>query len=124
MEKAGSQVGKFITARSLERFTMTLFQSFVGIDIASSSFMVCAGTGPWKLTLKPVKFDNQEEGFVALLGWLKDHQLSPEDTVICMEATGVYGEGLAYFLYASGYTVAVEPPLNIQRKFPANASKT
>jgi transposase len=41
-----------------------------------------------------------------------------------MEATGVYGEGLAYFLFASGYTVAVEPPLNIQRKFPANASKT
>jgi transposase len=40
-----------------------------------------------------------------------------------MEATGVYGEGLAYFLHASGYRVAVEPPLNIQRKFPVNASK-
>ena len=41
-----------------------------------------------------------------------------------MEATGVYSEGLAYFLYAHGYPVAVEPPLNIQRKFPVNASKT
>jgi transposase len=40
-----------------------------------------------------------------------------------MEATGVYSEGLAYFLFAHGYTVAVEPPLNIQRKFPVNAAK-
>ena len=79
---------------------------------------------PWKVTVKPAKFENVEDGFVAFLGWLKEHNLTPETTVVCMEATGVYSEGLAYFLYASGYTVAVEPPLNIQRKFPVNASKT
>ena len=103
---------------------MTSFQSFVGIDMASTSFMACAGTPPWKLTIKPIQFDNQEEGFVSFLAWLGEHKLSAEQTVICMEATGVYSEGLAYFLYAHGYPVAVEPPLNIQRKFPVNASKT
>lgn len=103
---------------------MTTFQSFVGVDIASTSFMACVGKTPWKLTIKPVQFDNQENGFVSFLDWLQEHNLSPESAVVCMEATGVYSEGLAYFLYASGYTVAVEPPLNIQRKFPANASKT
>jgi transposase len=103
---------------------MTSFQSFVGVDIASASFMACVGTTPWKLTVKPMKFSNDEDGFVSFLGWLREHNLPPENTVVCMEATGVYGEGLAYFLYASGYTVAVEPPLNIQRKFPVNASKT
>jgi transposase len=35
----------------------------------------------------------------------------------------VYGEGLAYLLVAAGYAVAIEPPLNIQRKFPVNSSK-
>jgi transposase len=103
---------------------MTSFQSFVGVDIASASLMACVGTTPWKLTVKPMKFSNDEEGFVSFLGWLQEHHLSPENTVVCLEATGVYGEGLAYFLHASGYTVAVEPPLNIQRKFPVNASKT
>lgn len=103
---------------------MTAFQSFVGVDIASTSFVACVGTTPWKLTVKPVKFANDEDGFVSFLGWLKEHNLPAESTVVCMEATGVYGEGLAYFLYASGHTVAVEPPLNIQRKFPVNASKT
>jgi transposase len=103
---------------------MTDFVSFVGVDLASASFMACVGTMPWKVTVKPVKFENAEDGFVAFLGWLQDHNLQTENTVVCMEATGVYGEGLAYFLHASGYTVAVEPPLNIQRKFPVNASKT
>lgn len=86
--------------------------------------MACMGTTPWKVTVQPVKFENDEAGFVSFLGWLQEHNLKAESTVVCMEATGVYSEGLAYFLYASGYTVAVEPPLNIQRKFPVNASKT
>jgi transposase len=103
---------------------MTTFVSFVGVDIASVSFMACIGTAPWKVTVKPVKFENDEDGFVSFLGWLKEHNPKAESSVVCMEATGVYSEGLAYFLYASGYTVAVEPPLNIQRKFPVNASKT
>jgi len=103
---------------------MPQFSNFVGVDISSASFMACAGTTPWKLVVKPESFMNFEGGYVTFLDWLKEHNLRPENTVICMEATGVYGEGLAYFLSASGYTVAVEPPLNIARKFPVNASKT
>lgn len=103
---------------------MMTFEFFVGVDIASASFVACVGTTPWKLTVKPAKFANHEEGFLSFLDWLKAHSLKAESTVVCMEATGVYSEGLAYCLYASGYAVAVEPPLNIQRKFPVNASKT
>jgi len=103
---------------------MKQFSFFVGVDIASASFMACVGTTPWKIVVKPMKFENHEEGFTSFLGWLKDNQVPSEQTMVCMEATGVYSEGLAYFLSASGYSVAVEPPLNIQRKFPVNASKT
>lgn len=103
---------------------MMNFESFVGVDIASATFMACIGTAPWKITVKPVQFTNDEEGFVSFLNWLQEHTRKAESSVVCMEATGVYGEGLAYFLHASGYAVAVEPPLNIQRKFPVNASKT
>jgi transposase len=102
---------------------MTPFKYFVGIDIASATFTACIGTTPWAVVMKPETFDNHEDGFASFLDRLKEQNLPPDQTVACMEATGVYGEGLAYFLYASGYTVAVEPPLNIQRKFPANSSK-
>lgn len=103
---------------------MAQYSNFVGTDMASDSFMACVGTSPWKLTVKPVKFDNHEEGYVFFLSWLKAQNLIPENTLVCMEATGVYSEGLAYFLAANGYPVAVEAPLKIQRKFPVNASKT
>ena len=102
---------------------MTPFKYFVGVDIASATFTACVGTTPWAIVVKPETFDNQEEGFASFLGRLQERNLPPDHTVVCMEATGVYGEGLAYFLYASGYPVAVEPPLNIQRKFPVNSSK-
>jgi len=103
---------------------MKQFSNFVGVDIASASFMACAGITPWKLVIKPVKFDNHEDGFASFLAWLQVNNLKAENTVVCMEATGVYSEGVAYFLVASGYTVAVESPGNIARKFPINASKT
>lgn len=102
---------------------MTQYQYFVGVDIASATFTACAGTTPWKVIVKPEMFDNHEDGFASFLGWLKEHNLPLNQTVVCMEATGVYGEGLAYLLYATGYSVAIEPPLNIQRKFPSNGSK-
>jgi len=121
MEKGSSQVGNINT--QVEKFVMTSFHFFVGVDMASASFTACVGTAPWKVTVKPVRFENNEDGFISFLGWLQEHNLKAESTLMCMEATGVYSEGLAYFLYASGYTVAVEPPLNIQRKFPVNASK-
>lgn len=102
---------------------MTQITFFVGVDIASTSFTACVGTTPWKLIVKPMRFDNHEDAFASFLGWLQEHSLGAKNTVVCMEATGVYSEGLAYFLFAHGYTVAVEPPLTIQRKFPVNAAK-
>lgn len=97
---------------------------FVGVDIASSSFMVSVGTQPWKLLLKPQEFENTEDGYQALLDYFSNHQMSVSQTIICMEATGVYSEGLAYFLFAKGYQVAVQPPLEVKRAFKPNTPKT
>lgn len=97
---------------------------FVGMDIASNTFMVAVGTQPWKLVVKPQEFENSEDGFETLLSWLNEHHLEPHQTVACMESTGVYGESLAYFLYAKGYRVAVEPPLKVKRAFRPGGPKT
>lgn len=97
---------------------------FVGIDIASNSFVVAVGTPPWHLVGKPHEFENSEEGFQVLLSWLEEHRWQSGETVACMEATGVYGESLAYFLYAKGYRVAVEPPLKVKRAFQPGGPKT
>lgn len=103
---------------------MAQIQYFVGVDIASQTFTAAAGAMPWRVILKPQAFSNEEAGFQAFVDWLTQHQLLAGQTVICMEATGVYGEPLAYFLYVKGYPVCVAPPLKVKRAFKPNGPKT
>lgn len=103
---------------------MTQIQYFVGVDISSRTFTAAAGRMPWNIVLQPQEFENAEDGFQVLVDWLTQHQLLAEKTIICMEATGVYGEGLAYFLHIKGYRVCVEPPLKVKRAFKPYGPKS
>ncbi len=96
----------------------------VGIDIAANTFTAAVGQMPWKLVVKPKTFENTEDGYGMLLEWLEQHHLPADETIMCMEATGVYCEGLAYFLSAKGYRVAVEPPLEVKRAFKPYGPKS
>ena len=103
---------------------MTTFQYFVGLDIGSEKFTAAIGTAPWKLLVRATEFANTPDGFEALLAWWQPQNLPREHTLWCMEATGVYGEALAYFLVARGHGVAVEPPLKVKRAFAPHGHKT
>lgn len=96
---------------------MTEIKYCVGVDVASSTFTAAVAEMPWKVLLKAQTFENIENGYQALLEWLRQADLPASETVVCMEATGVYCEGLAYFLYAKGYRVAVQSPLEVKRTF-------
>lgn len=99
---------------------------FVGIDISSASFDSAVGQmeSQWRIVVRPARFDNQMDGFVIYLAWLKEHGVQPSNSVLCMEATGVYGEALAHVLRANGYAVAIEPPLKVKRAFKPAGAKT
>ncbi len=97
---------------------------FVGLDMAADTFDAAIGTMPWRLLVKGTPFANATDGFEQLREWLREHGCERDQTVLCMEATGVYGEGLAYFLVAQGYRVAVEPPLKVKRAFHPSGRKT
>lgn len=96
----------------------------VGVDIAASTFTAAVGEIPWRVVLKPQTFENAQDGYQQLLDWFRQHQLPISETVVCMEATGVYSEGLAYFLYAKGYRVAVQSPLEVKRTFKPYGPKS
>jgi transposase len=103
---------------------MTQIEYFIGIDIASSSFTASVGKMPWNAVLKPQEFENSEDGFQELLDWLNANRIGAKQSIVCMEATGVYGESLAYFLHAKEYLVSVEPPLKVKRAFKPNGPKS
>lgn len=103
---------------------MTAIKYFVGVDIASATFTVCVGTTPWKVILKPHTFENTGNGYQTFSIWLAQQQIGAKESVVCMEATGVYSEGLAYFLFATGYALAVQSPLEVKRTFKPYGPKT
>jgi len=102
---------------------MPQFKYFVGVDIASATFVSCIRTSVLEVIAEPKEFSNHENGYVSFLSWLEKHTNAVSEIAICMENTGVYSEGLAYFLAATNHAVAVEPPLKIQKKFPISGDK-
>jgi transposase len=104
---------------------MESMPQFIGIDIAAEQFHATLGhAAPWQIVVRATAFENSAAGFEHFHVWLQEHGCTPAATVLCMEATGVYGEGLAYFLVAQQYRLAVEPPLKVKRAFKVGGPKT
>lgn len=82
----------------------------LGIDISKKKFHAALMLENGKT--KPKVFSNEPEGFNELLTWLNRHHVTSIHA--CMEATSIYGEALAEFLYEAGYTVSVVNPARIK----------
>jgi transposase len=82
----------------------------LGIDISKKDFHVVLLTAESKN--KHRKFTNDIEGFEKLQHWLNEKGV--EQLHACMEATSIYGDALAEFLFAAGYCVSVVNPARIK----------
>ena len=88
--------------------------SSIGIDVSKKKFDVALITAQGKYRCKV--FDNDGSGFKAFLDWIRAHV--PEglgQAQACMEATGIYHEALANFLFDSQVKVFVVNPLRVKR---------
>lgn len=84
-----------------------MIDSHVGIDIAKAKFDVAV-----LIPKSPIRyrtFPNSAKGFRDLTNWLEG-ELFAFEPHFCMEATGRYGENLAFFLHDSGSPVSVVNP--------------
>lgn len=97
---------------------LTQVTYYVGIDI-SKDWLDC-----W---LRPeaehICCDNNHQGFDRLLRWLKAQGCRREDTVICMENTGIYGKRLLVALTEAGWPVAVEKTTVTDKVGPEHGRK-
>lgn len=82
----------------------------VGIDIAKLKFDVAIIFEDKRKFHKI--FENNATGFTELTKWLGTFKL--ENSHFCLEATGIYGYELAYFLHAKAYKVSVINPARIK----------
>src|SRR5690606_5683877 len=96
---------------------------YVGIDVASESFVASIMHSPKEFETARTPFANTEVGFEALEAWLKSKGLAREDAHIFIENTGVYSEALCYQLHARGYRLSLLDPHALSTAFPKAGPK-
>lgn len=107
---------------------MTILKQTVGIDVSYKTFDVRFGTTDIQqnIVLSQAKsFKNSLPGFKLFLRWLK--KFTPSDDIpliFVMEATGVYYEQLAHFLFHHKYQIAVVLPNKIRNYAKSLESKS
>lgn len=82
---------------------------YLGIDVAKQKFDVALRGGP---SIQRHSFGNNRDGFKQLSQWLQQQGVT--ELHACLEATGVYYEALAEYLYQQGYIVSVVNPWQIK----------
>ena len=105
---------------------MNKVKYFIGIDISSDFFTVSYYSVKEKEYFSMDNFENTIEGYQELIKEFnkKAPKINKKNSVICMEATGVYGEELSYYLSNKEFFVSIENPLKVKRAFGISQHKT
>jgi len=99
----------------------TAAQDFVvGLDVAKAKIDVCLRLPNGKLRSKVLP--NSEAGYKALVPWLAKHGCTRAHA--CMEATGVYHEGVAEYLCDAGFIVSIVNPAKIKAYGQATGARS
>ena len=83
---------------------------YLGIDVAKKTHRFVVLDNEGEKAAKPFSLQNTQEDFQKLLKRFKELDLSPENTLAGLEATGSFWENLYSFLTDKGYKVIVINP--------------
>ncbi|MDL5514775.1 IS110 family transposase [Arenibacter sp. M-2] len=96
------------------------YQFFIGIDISKRFFDVAIINGDGTTSYV---FENTKKGTNAFIRLLKNQKISLENTLICMEHTGVYGRLIIAKLIQKQADFCVEMPIQITRSIGVQRGK-
>jgi transposase len=85
----------------------------IGVDVAKDAFKVCLSLidDQQKVTVKATSsFKNSVDHYDEFLRWTRKHRKEELPTHFLMEATGIYHENLAWFLYRNDCSITVILP--------------
>jgi transposase len=93
-----------------------LLKNFVGIDISKTYFDVAVVKSAVLSETIHHQFSQKQEGFLKMLEWLHQNEVNlNEETLFCMEYTGLYNTGLVNYLVRNKAQLWVEMPLRIKK---------
>lgn len=93
-----------------------LFKNFVGIDISKTWFDAALVKTECSSQVIHRQFAQKPDGFKNMQVWLQQHNVSMnEETLFCMEHTGLYNTGIINYLIKNNALLWVEMPLRIKK---------
>ena len=98
---------------------------FIGIDVSKKRLHGAWLRDPRQGSVRAKATDNSGEGHEQLRAWAQRASGAPAgERCFVLEATGVYHEAVALFLYQAGSLVAVTNPLHVKRVAESHGIKT
>ena len=93
-----------------------LLKNFIGIDISKTWFDVAVIKANQSIENVHNQFSQTPDGFKKMVTWLhKQDIILNDETLFCMEYTGIYNSGLVNFFVEQQAQLWVEMPLRIKR---------
>ncbi|MCD6460594.1 IS110 family transposase [bacterium] len=91
------------------------FKHYVGVDVGSKDFAVTLIHSEDSEKSAYTEIENSLKGFSKLNSWFKKSGFKKEESLICMENTGVYGTKFCYNFHEIGYHLVVEDAYRIKK---------
>lgn len=99
----------------------------VGLDVSSKKINACISVIDEKqkvIAKSSTVISNTLKGFSSLEEWILKHKKETIPIVICMEATGIYHENCAYYLYEKAFDVSIILPNKAKKYLEAIGLKS
>jgi len=96
----------------------TILKQCLGLDVSKHTLSPSFGVLTEDLTKRftpHADVTNDQEGFKEIERWLRGQVDEKADLIIVMEATGVYHQGIAHYLYDLGYKVSIMQSGRVKR---------
>jgi len=100
-----------------------MYKLIIGVDVSKGSLDMTA-LSPEKGTKDHDSFLNKSLGFESFSDWFEGFGVKPEETLVCMEHTGLYIVSLCDYLKKNGFVFSVVNPLQIKRSMGIQRVKT
>lgn len=101
-----------------------MFTNFVGIDVSKSKFDLALIKNLDKDHVSQGVFENTPKGIKSMVKFLeKEHEIKLNETIFCMEFTGIYCRPLTSYFVKQNCKVWIEMPVNIIRSLGLQRGK-
>lgn len=102
---------------------MNKFKHFLGIDVSKDYFDAVVILDGVKEKSVHNQFTNDYKGIRSLCKWLKEQKSTHENTLVCLEHTGMYGKLIIKYLISFNFDLWVEMSLKIIRSIGVQRGK-